>query len=441
MKKNIYLLLLTMLVFHQESVFAQGQPAPPTTPAPAVNTTTTTKPAEPAPVPVFGIKMSGFVRNDFFVDSRQTQGIREGSVSLWPKDLAKDASGADINAAPSFNMLGINSRLGGAITGPDAFGAKTSGLLEMEFFGSSEGDVGVVRLRHAWMKLDWTKTQLAFGQFWHPLFVPECFPGVANFNTGILFQPFNRSPQIRMTNKLSDKVSLILAAIAERDFVSSGPATTGNGSDYQRNGILPGLHAQLQYKTASVVAGAAIDFKTLRPRLSIGSGTTLKQVNETVSGVSLMGYLKVVGKSVTFKAEGLLGQNMTDQVMLGGYLAYGSATGETYKPTKTNSIWVELLSNSKTIAPAIFVGYTKNAGAEAGAIGAYGRAIGITGRGIDNLFRISPRIDFLAGKFKITPELEYTKAGWGTMGNDGKVTGAIDNTTNVRFLLLTQYSF
>ncbi len=425
------------LVVFSGVALAQGQ-TPATAPA-TVAPVAATKPADPAPV--FGIKLSGFVRNDFFVDTRQTQGIREGSVSLWPKDILKDASGADINAAPSFNMLGINSRLGGTITGPDAFGAKTSGLLEMEFFGSSEGDVGVVRLRHAWMKLDWAKTQLAFGQYWHPLFVTDCFPGVANFNTGILFQPFNRSPQIRMTNKLGKDVSLILAAIAERDFVSSGPVTTGNASDYQRNGVLPGLHAQLQYKTAKAVAGVAIDYKTLRPRLSIGSGATLAKATEKVSGVSMMAYLKLVGKAVTFKAEGLLGQNMTDQVMLGGYLVYGTPAAETYKATKTNSFWFELMSNNKTVSPAIFVGYTKNAGADAGAIGSYGRGIGISGRGMDNIFRVSPRIDFFAGKFKITPEIEYTKAGWGTMGNDGRVTGTIDNTSNVRFLLLTQYSF
>jgi hypothetical protein len=433
------LLFIGLALSGSPMIMAQGPVASARTPASSTTTTTTTAKTADTP-PVFGIKLNGFVRNDFFVDSRQTQGIREGSVSLWPKDLAKDESGKDINAAPSFNMLGINSRLGGTITGPDAFGAKTSGLLEMEFFGSSENDVGVVRLRHAWMKLDWAKTQLAFGQFWHPLFVPKCFPGVANFNTGILFQPFNRSPQIRMTNKLSKDISLILAAIAERDFVSSGP-TPGIASDFQRNGVIPGLHAQLQLKTANVVAGVAVDYKTLRPRLSIGTNTALKKVNEKVSGVSFMAYLKLVGKKVTFKAEGLLGQNMTDQVMLGGYLAYGTASAETYKATKTNSVWFELMSNSKTVVPALFVGYTKNAGADAGAISAYGRGIGISGRGIDNLFRISPRIDFLAGKFKITPEVEYTRAGWGSLGNDGKVTGTISNTANVRFLLLTQFSF
>ncbi len=439
MRKAYLPLIIGGLIVQSTLVNAQGQ-APATTTS-ATTTTTTAPAAKPADsAPAFGIKFAGFVRNDLFLDSRQTESIREGSVSLWPKDVSKDASGADINAAPNFNMLGINSRLGGTITGPDAWGAKTSGLLEMEFFGSSSADVGVVRLRHAWMKLDWAKTQLAFGQFWHPLFVPECFPGVANFNTGILFQPFNRSPQVRLTNKIGTDTYLILAAIAERDFVSNGPAP-GTASDFQRNGVVPGLHAQLQYKSAKAVFGVAADYKMLKPRLSIGAASTLKKVTETVGGMSLMAYLKLVGKSVTFKAEGLLGQNMTDQVMLGGYLAYGSATAETYKSTKTNSFWFELMSNNKTVAPGLFVGYTKNGGADAGAIGAYGRGIGVSGRGIDNIFRVSPRIDFIAGKFKITPEVEYTQAGWGAMGNDGKVTGTIDNTTNVRFLLLTQYSF
>ncbi|MBO0935792.1 hypothetical protein J2I47_04450 [Fibrella sp. HMF5335] len=410
---------------------------PPTNagPAPAAST--------PANAPAFTVKISGFVRNDFIFDSRQTLNLREASVDLWPRDKQLDAAGKDINDVSSLNMLGVNSRLGVSFNGPDAWGAKTSGLLEMEWFGPSDAAVGGVRLRHAWAKLDWPKTQLGFGQYWHPLFVTDCFPAVLNFNTGIPFQPFNRSPQIRMTNTIGKDLYLITALIAQRDFTSLGP--NGGSSEYMRNSSIPNLHAQLQLKKSNFVAGIALDYKVLRPRLSTGSGTTLAVSDATVGSSALMGYLKVVGRSTTIKVEAVSGSNMTDHVMLGGYLAYanpGSPTVEaSYKPTNITSVWAEIHGNGKKVVPGLFVGYCKNNGTDPNAIAAYGRGIGLTGRtGIDNLLRVSPRVEFIAGKFKIGGEYEYTAAAFGTSTNDSKVTST-ETIANSRLLLLTVFSF
>ena len=414
-----------------------------TPPANSGQATGTIKPAETSAIT---LKFSGFVRNDFSYDSRQTVNLREASVDLYPRDKQLDVDGKDINAITNFNMLAINSRFGMAFTGPDAFGARTSGLLEMEWFGPSDAAVGGVRLRHAYAKLDWPKRQLAFGQFWHPLFVPEVFPGVVNFNTGIPFQPFNRSPQIRLTEHLSNNVHLILAVIAQRDFTSIG--VNGGSSEYLRNSSVPNLHAQLQLKKDKVVAGLAFDYKLLRPRLSVGSGTTLHASTATVGSTALMAYLKVVGRVATLKVEALQGSNMTDHVMLGGFLAYGTpAVGTTaavetsYKATGLTSVWADLSGNSKTVVPGIFVGYSKNSGGGLNAIAAYGRGISLAGRGgISNLMRIAPRLEFISGKFRVGSEVEITSAGYGTSTTDSKVTST-ETITNTRFLLTTTYSF
>ena len=82
----------------------------------------------------------------------------------------------DINASADLHMLNIQTRLKGDISGPDAFGAKTSGVIEAEFYGTSELDVNGFRLRHAYVKMDWQKTNLLVGQYWHPLFPAESFP-------------------------------------------------------------------------------------------------------------------------------------------------------------------------------------------------------------------------------------------------------------------------
>ncbi|MBO0947175.1 hypothetical protein [Fibrella forsythiae] len=420
----------------------KAQTPPPSNAGPAAATAVApaTKPVE-APAPF--VKIYGFVRNDFSWDSRQTVNLREASVDLWPKDQQLDAAGKDINAVANLNMLGINSRLGVSFNGPDAWGAKTSGILEMEWFGPSDAAVGGVRLRHAWAKLDWAKTQLAFGQYWHPLFVPECFPGVLNFNTGIPFQPFNRSPQIRMTNMIGKDMYLITAVIAQRDFTSSG--INGSSSEYVRNSSIPNIHAQLQLKKSNVLAGVAVDYKVIRPRLSTGAGATLAASDALVGSSAIMGYLKLVGRKTTMKLEAVSGSNMTDHVMLGGYLAYGTPAAPTvessYKPTEITSVWGEIHGNGKTVVPGLFVGYCKNGGTSANAIAAYGRGIGLTGRtGLDNLIRVAPRLEFIAGKFKIGAEYEYTAAAFGTSTTDSKVINT-ETIVNSRLLFLTVFSF
>lgn len=400
-------------------------------------------PAKPSADTVkWGFQLYGFVRNDVMYDSRQIGSIREGDFSIFPKDKLLDANGIDINAAPSFHMLAITSRIGGNITGPNAFGAKTSAIFEAEFFGNFDGGINEFRLRHAYAKLDWKKTQLAFGQYWHPMFVPDCYPGVIDFNTGAPFQPFNRSPQIRLTQKLDkdNKLALILAVIAQRDFASTAPAGYAS-TDPFRNAALPNMHAQLQFKDAHLVAGLGVDYKSLRPRLN--SGTPNVVSNERVNSTSFIAYLKVITKPVIFKAEAVSGENLTDHVMIGGYLGYVAVPGavETYAPTKTKSFWFDVAGTTKKVVPGIFIGYTESNGAGTGANAAYGRAIGISGRGIKNIFRISPRIEFISGKFKFGTEMEYTAAQYGTLSTDAKIAGNTDQINNTRLLLTTTFSF
>jgi hypothetical protein len=97
----------------------------------------------------FGISFSGFVKTDIFYDTRQSVVIREGHFLLYPQNENLDVNGNDVNDKSSFNMLSIQTRLNGKITGPDAIGAKTSGVIEGEFFGHSESDINGFRLRHA----------------------------------------------------------------------------------------------------------------------------------------------------------------------------------------------------------------------------------------------------------------------------------------------------
>jgi hypothetical protein len=386
----------------------------------------------------WGIALSGFVKSDIIFDSRQTVNAREGHFLFYPQNELLDIQGKDINAKSSLNILSIQTRLNGKITGPDALDAKTSAMIEGEFFGTSDNDVNGFRLRHAIINLDWEKTSLMVGQFWHPMFVTDVFPGTVSFNTGSPFQPFTRNPQIRLTQRFSKNLSLSGTAYSERDFQSYGP--NGQSSSYLRNSVLPGLNLQLQYKSEKFILGASGDFKMLTPELSTSKNYV---TDEKVKSFAAEGYLKFILDSVTFKFEGIWGQNLADMFMLGGYAAktYDTLTGiKTYSPISLFSIWCDI-SSGKKIEVGIFGGYTKNLGSSDDL---YKNISFYYSRGsnIDCIFRVSPRLLFNLGKMRIATELEYTTAMYGTTNLADK--GKVENTkaiSNLRCLLAFYYFF
>ena len=378
------------------------------------------------------IKISGFVKSDFFFDSRQVATFREGHFLLYPLNELLDVNGEDINAKASFNALSIQSRVTAKLFGPEVLGAKSGGLIEGEFFGTSDADVNGFRLRHAYVTLNWENTGLLFGQTWHPMFVTDVFPQVVSFNTGSPFQPFSRNPQIRLTQSF-DKFNLIAALLTQRDVTSNGPA--GFSSSYLRNNLIPSAHLQLQYKSESFVTGAGVDYKTLTPRIS-----TIKnyKTNETVSGLSGLLYAKYVFSGFTWMVEGVYGQNLTDLLMLGGYAvsAIDTATGyEEYTPLNVYSVWTDL-SYGKDIQPGIFIGYTQNLGAEDKIVGSYNTRVS----NIDKIFRVTPRVIFNFSKVRFAVETEFTSTSYGSVDEFGKVFDAKE-VLNIRGLIAVYYFF
>lgn len=384
----------------------------------------------------FGIHFKGFVKTDLMLDTRETVSIREGHFLLYPAPEFPDMADEDINEKTNLNMLSIQTRLTGAITAPDAFGAKTSGVIEGAFFGHSNGDINGFRLRHAFLKLDWEKSSLLVGQYWHPLFITDCFPGVVSFNTGVPFQPFSRNPQIRFTQDMGT-AQLQLTASTQRDFSSTGP--NGGSSVYLRNSAMPMMNALVRFDLGSVAFGFSGDYKVLTPRTFFDDPGTNNPVktDETIGSFSALFFAKYQKNEFSWKAEGFYGQNATDLVMLGGYAetAFDQTTGEpSYTNINTLSFWTDL-SYGKKFAAGLFFGYTKNLGADDDIAGnVYSR-----GANIEQVMRISPRVVLNSGKTRFAAELEYTSASYGAPNVKGEVENA-EAVANLR-LLLAAYLF
>jgi hypothetical protein len=383
-----------------------------------------------------GIKFNGFVKNDIFYDSRQTVSAREGHFLLWPTPESMDINGKDINAKSNLNMLAVQSRLSGTITGPDAFGAKTMGKIEGDFFAQANDNINLFRLRHAFVKLSWDNTHLLFGQYWNPFFVTDCFPGTVSFNTGSPIQPFARNPQVRLTQSFG-ALKIIAAALGQRDYSTRGKF--GPSSDYLRNSGMPDMHLQVHLNTSNLTAGAGLAYKKIVPRLKTDS---LIKTNEEVSGLSLIAFSKLTLDPLTIKIEAMSGQNTADVLNISGFAVktIEPATDErTYAPLRNLSVWTDIHTNGDKFQVGVFAGYAENNGTEE-TIDNQQIIYGL-GTNIASLYRISPRIVFNSGKVRFGIEGEYTSATFGADYDENAVPTDTHTTSNMRVIFSTYYFF
>ena len=382
------------------------------------------------------LKLTGFVKNDFFWDTRQTVNAREGHFLLWPSAISEDADGNDINAKPNFNFLAVQSRVTLGITGPDAFGAKTSAKIESDFFAQANDNINLLRLRHAFIKMNWTDTELLFGQYWNPMFITACFPATISFNTGTPIQPFARNPQIRLTQNMGN-LKFIVVAASQRDYASRG--AVGASSEYLRNSAMPELSAQIHFaKEKAFLAGVGGSFKRIVPQLVSSQGYA---TDEAVSSFNGIAFMRINMDQITIKMEGIYGQNTPDVLNISGFAVTkvtDAAKGFVeYSPLSNISAWTDIHTNGKKVQYGVFAGYTKQLGAAEDIVGTiYG-----LGTNIESLYRIAPRVMFNSGKIRFALEGEYTVANYGTSTDAKGIPTDLTAANNMRLLASVYYFF
>lgn len=379
----------------------------------------------------WGIKWSGFIKNDCWWDTRQVYTSREDLFLLYPLNELLDRAGEDINSGAVYNFSAMTSRLTAGFTAPDALGAKISGVVEGDFSGVTNNDINGFRLRHAYGKLTWKHAELLAGQTWHPLFTPDVAPTVASLNTGAPFQPFNRTPLISLTG-IFGKFRILGAFITQRDNASDGPY--GITSTYMRNAIVPNLHVQAQFKNTHHIAGLGADFKVLQTNKSYKN----KVVSEPLATYAFLAWYKMNYGDFCIKLKGIYGQNLSEHLLLGGYsptIIFSERPIERYTPSNHFFSWAQV-SYGKNVQGYLFGGYAKNLGTSQANSGTY------YGRGSDvaYLYRITPGVMAMFNKLQVNLETEYTVAAYGTPDINGIVRNSRE-IANLRVLMTVFYYF
>ena len=389
------------------------------------------------------LKLSGFIMNNMFYDTRKNVDALDGMVLLFPLPADRDSAGNDLNGVKSLSLLSFATRLKFNITGPDAFGAKTSGFIEFDF--TARANAATVRFRQAWAKLTWTNTELLVGRAWHPMVSTDVVPSVMALSWGAPFQPFNRSDQVTLTQKV-DKINVIISAILQNDYMNNGPS--GKSCLYQNNAIVPNFDAQIKYKSDKAIFGLGGDFKRLRPRIYTVTKTGKKlETNAGINSDALFAYGQIKTGKLVINAKSILATNTSESLMAGAYgiSSYDSITGhEEYTAYKHWFLWGNI-SYGEKLKISLFGGYLKNLGAGKNLVSPATKTSPPTvfglGETIGEMIRVTPTVSYTSGKMTLAFEFENNIASYGTIDYADK--GKIKHASNItgRRLLCTMYYY
>ena len=382
------------------------------------------------------VKLGGFFRAEYYVDSREVVGASDGLFGFFPQDEVYDTNGDDLNEVVRQNFSTQATRFTATVDGPKLGKASSKAYVEFDFSG---GNTVNVRMRQAWAKFIWQKGELLLGKAWNP-FSDVPFPYVAGLHIGIPFRAFNRGDQIRYTFKPTDRLTLVVAGVYQTEHKSI--LEESSNSDIRQNPV-PEFHLQLRYASPSFSAGLLSEFKSIRPATKVtNANSEVYKTDEKVSSYGLGYYLQFTKGKFGLRTGGLYGENLSEYFQQGGYAvkSIDAKTGRrTYSTSKVTSYWLNL-SYGKTWAPSFFVGYSKNLGFNDDIL-AGGNFFG-RWQNVDHIFRLSPSLKFSHKQWTLQAELDYNRVAYGAVdyADHGKVKDTHD-VSNVRGLLAATFFF
>ena len=392
----------------------------------------------------FDMMLSGYIDNTTYYDTRQIRGLADNYVLILPARRNLDVCGQDINSRGQFNMVPVESRLIFDVFGPEILQAHIRGRVEGDFLGPTDEVLNRLRLRKAYLTLDWKNVNILSGKAWHPLTFPLSSPSTISFNNGIPFVPISRNAQIRLTYHRR-YFSIIGAVLSQRDFPSPGPV--GFNSVYARNSLTPNLHLQCIAHTDKYIFGVAADYKRLIPRIVTNKDI---RTRKSISSSAAMAYTELNFDPLSVYAKITYAQNGANFGLIGGYAVHcidPSTDKREYTNLSSISSWMELVIRTNT-EYGIFIGYTKNLGASKSIIQSTINPNGQTENLVyalnpdaDHAWRIAPRIRWYRIPIVLGVEVEYTETSYGDIGSLGTVINIEPAVHNFRFLFSMNYYF
>ena len=194
------------------------------------------------PKPVWSnldIQLYGFLKLDSAYDSSR---IENGNYAKWV--VSESTNDND----DQFNMTVNQTRLGMLINGPDNGNMKTSGRVELDFYGGGDENKSRLMMRHAYFKLDWPEKRFNIIAGQTSDVISPLFPSTVNYSvcwwTGNIGY---RRPQLRLTKemRINKDVDLKLEGALARTIGRSDAVAAPNGTESGEDAGSPTLQGRI----------------------------------------------------------------------------------------------------------------------------------------------------------------------------------------------------
>lgn len=391
-------------------------------------------------------KLYGFIRNYITADTRAVNAGTEDLYYYMPKDVSmKD--GYDQNAGFNWRFVSLTTRLGLDVSGYKWGKMGISGKVEADFYNfSTSSVVPVLRLRQAFVKLNWddSPVSLTLGQAWHPVGVD--LPHMTNLESGAPFNPFNRSPQVTLDVNLGSGFGLTASVLYLNHYLPTGPA--GKSKDYYKYG-LPEMYLGFSYKNGGFLGKLGLDMVNSRPYRTTTDWLVEDATNKTREVKSLLStfspflFLQFTKGMFQLRAKSILAQSGEQLNLLSGYgvHSYNSDGTITYTPMQD---WASFVSfqYGKKFQVMCMLGYMKQFGTTKDLCNNQLWMNTAADTKIQQAFRATPTVAWNLGKFTISLEYNLTTAQFGE--GDRNARGLYTSThwvMNHRFICMTKFNF
>lgn len=386
-------------------------------------------------------KFSGRVDLMIFYDSHKSVDSRGGVQYQFPTAPNYNDSHDDMNRYNTLRFSVAPTRLNAGVTINNiAKGATGRAFVEVDFMGLNEQMKYSVRLRHAFFSLNWKRQSVLFGQTSHLTALDEMAANTVSFGCGYPFNPLSRPVQAQFTQRWGSHAGSFTVAAAMHH---------GTFGDIQSKAVIPDIQIRLTFgRQDRLFFGVVGGFKSVKPEEFNEANQRVKTRINTFNAAACLKYSYRNGHSL--RLFGIWGQDLSPLSIIGGYAPLASgldspATAHTYgyAPVEAVSVWFDYDSRiyNSGLQYGLFFGLQQNLGTT--------KNVNLTdittipNYGIDNFYRIAPRLWYNVGKhLQFGIEYSYTGARWAKeMNSHYQPSQTFNETADHRLTFLARFKF
>ncbi len=280
------------------------------------------------------IQLYGRLKLDAAYDSSRTD---VGNFARWvgPENMNPNDE--------QFNMTANETRLGMLINGPDDGNLKTSGRVELDFYGGGDENKSHLMMRHAYLKMDWPKKRFNIIAGQTSDVISPLVPSTLNYSVCWWVGNIGyRRPQIRLTKVYTVKknIDLKLEGAVARTIGRMDAVAAPNGTESGEDAGFPSLQGR---------ASATLPiFSEKQTTVGVSGHWGREEYDITITGSNKkfstwsvnLDLTQPVNDKCTIKAEVFTGENLN--AYLGG-IGQGVTTAagiNQYEEIGSNGGWI-----------------------------------------------------------------------------------------------------